>query len=212
MRFIVLPGNGCTNIMRSNWYGWFAQELMKRNIEVVIKDMPDPLVARENIWIPFIHDTLKVDESTVVIGHSSGACCAMRLLENTRLFGAILVSAAHTDVGDENERASGYFNRPWDFSAMRKNIHPDGFFHQFHSDDDHLIPVEEARFISVELSKVDENFDGSLADYTYEELQNRSHFFDPFSELLRVIDKQIQRLDGREGGPKPDDEARNGEM
>jgi len=98
MRFIILPGNGCTDILRSNWYGWLATELRSREIEVAIENMPDPYTAKESEWIPFIHNTLKVDENTVVVGHSSGACCAMRLLEKTPVFGAILVSAAHTDL------------------------------------------------------------------------------------------------------------------
>jgi len=197
MRFIILPGNGCTNILRSNWYGWLAAELAARGVEVNIQNMPDPYVARESEWIPFIHNTLKVDESTVVVGHSSGACCAMRLLEKTPVFGAILVSAAHTDLGDDNERASGYFDRPWDWAAMRRNAK--GFLHQFHSDDDHLIPVSEARHISSQLKAAGGAGGGGaggqcqLAPYTYEELRGHSHFFDPFPELLQLIDAQLQK-------------------
>ena len=48
------------------------------------------------------------------------------------------VSAAHTDLGDADERASGYFDVPWDWEAMKPNAK---FIHQFHSADDHLIPV-----------------------------------------------------------------------
>ena len=141
MRFVILPGNGGGSILSSNWYGWLAQSLSPK-VEVIARDMPDPYVARESAWIPFIKDELKVDEHTIVVGHSSGACCAMRLAETIKLGGVILVSAAHTDLGDENERASGYFSRPWDWDAIKTNTK---FIHQFHSTDDHLIPVSEAR-------------------------------------------------------------------
>ena len=153
--------------------------------------MPDPYVARASEWIPFIHNSLKVDEETVVVGHSSGACCAMRLLEKTRVGGVILVSAAHTDLGDENERASGYFGREWLWADMRANAKY--FFHQFHSSDDHLIPVSEARFIAAALRAAGEGEEeGQLSVYTYEELQGHSHFFEPFAELLRVVDTHLE--------------------
>ena len=45
------------------------------------------------------------DANTVLVGHSSGAVAAMRLLEKTPLLGAVLVSACHTDLGDAGERA-----------------------------------------------------------------------------------------------------------
>ena len=41
----------------------------------------------------------------MLVGHSSGAVAAMRLLEKTPLLGAVLVSACHTDLGDAGERA-----------------------------------------------------------------------------------------------------------
>ena len=53
-----------------------------------------------------------------------GAACAMRLLESTEvptLRGAVLVATAYTDLGDESERRSEYFNRPWNWEMM-KNI------------------------------------------------------------------------------------------
>ena len=84
---IILPGNGCPtgSIRTSNWYGWAEDAIRETQLfdEVILRDMPDPIGAQESIWIPFIKDELKADENTVVIGHSSGAEAAMRLLENT---------------------------------------------------------------------------------------------------------------------------------
>jgi pimeloyl-ACP methyl ester carboxylesterase len=58
---------------------------------------------------------------TVVVGHSSGAEAAMRLAETTKLRAIVLVSACHTDLGIESERASGYYSRPWLWDAIRSN-------------------------------------------------------------------------------------------
>ena len=67
-------------------------------------------------------DDLNLGSSDVVVGHSSGALLAMRLLEGERkIKGAVLVACAHTDLGDENERASQYFDGDWQFEKMRDN-------------------------------------------------------------------------------------------
>ena len=184
MRFVIVPGNGgCGNdVAGANWYGWLSHELRSRNHLIELKNFPDPYVAKQDIWLPFIRNELLSgvddDTNTVVIGHSSGALALMRLLETIPLFGAILVSAAHTDLGDENERASGYFDTPWDWEAQKQNAK--GFYHQFHSVDDHLIPVEEARYVASQLKS---------EKHEYQELTDQGHFFGPFKEILEVIDK-----------------------
>ena len=67
------------------------------------------------MWVPHLLNHIRVDEHSIIVGHSSGALCAMRLLESQKVYGVVLVSAAHTDLGDDHERLSGYFDRPWMF-------------------------------------------------------------------------------------------------
>lgn len=112
-----------------------------------------------------------------MVGHSTGALLAMRLLEVHKVYGVILVAAAHTDLGDAGERASGYFDTEWNWEAQKSNA---TFIHQFHSTDDHLIPVAEARFVAQQLAG---------ENHTYEELDGYSHFFQPFQQLLDAIDR-----------------------
>eukprot|EP00658_Telonema_sp_P-2_P084823 TRINITY_DN9520_c0_g1_i7.p1 TRINITY_DN9520_c0_g1~~TRINITY_DN9520_c0_g1_i7.p1 ORF type:complete len:113 (+),score=26.35 TRINITY_DN9520_c0_g1_i7:367-705(+) len=73
-------------------------------------------------------------------------------MEEHPIGACLLVSAYDSDMGDSLERESGYFNRPFDFAAMRRNTTPttedsDAVpkILQFHSRDDHLVPVEVAR-------------------------------------------------------------------
>ena len=190
MRFIIAPGNGgCgRNTAGTNWYGWLAEELRKRGHDCVACNFPDPDVCHQTVWIPFVVDELKADGQTVVVGHSTGALLAMRLLETHKVFGAILVSAAHTDLGDAGERASGYFDTPWDWESMKPNA---TFIHQFHSTDDHLIPVREARFVAEKLAG---------ENHTYEELEGHSHFFGPFQALLDAVDRHCSPAGGGGGG------------
>jgi predicted alpha/beta hydrolase family esterase len=48
---------------------------------VAMEDMPDPYEAKQSIWLPFMRDVLKADESSIIVGHSSGAEAAMRYAE-----------------------------------------------------------------------------------------------------------------------------------
>jgi len=176
-RVVIAPGNGGGSILDANWYGWITDELRDSGLfdEVVCRDFPDPVEAKRSIWLPFMLDTLRVAADTVLVGHSSGAEAAMRLAEENIVGGLVLVSACHTDLDDEGERASGYYppsGGPWNWEAIRKNC---GWILQFHSRDDSHVPVGEGRFVSKELR----------SEYT--ELDGHSHFFEPFRELKDAI-------------------------
>jgi predicted alpha/beta hydrolase family esterase len=76
MRVVIVPGNGGGSVRDSNWYAYAEGVLKKRTDifdEVVLNDMPDPVKARESIWIPYLLDECQCDENTIIIGHSSGA-------------------------------------------------------------------------------------------------------------------------------------------
>ena len=71
---------------------------------------------------------------------SAAACRLLALrsarasfLETHKVRGAIIVSAYHSDLGDRQERESGYFGRPWLWDAIAANA---GFLVQYHSVDD----------------------------------------------------------------------------
>ena len=186
MRVVIIPGMGCSPVQQCNWYSWLQKELVKRHVECILRDFPDPDQCRESIWIPFILDEIGIDQETVVVGHSSGAACAMRLLERVSettqrppLKAAILVAAAYTDLGDAHERRSEYFSREWKWNDVKGGAQQ---IVCFHGRDDHLIPVAEARHIAEKLKG--DNF-------VYHEMEGKSHFFQPWSEILNVFDELI---------------------
>ncbi|CAG8438993.1 5772_t:CDS:2 [Ambispora leptoticha] len=187
---IILPGNGVSEPGTAMWYPYVASELGKAISretggklfpgEVILRQFPDWELARESVWIPFLEKDLKACSGTVLIGHSSGAVAALRYLEEHRVLGVVLVSAYHTDLGDPHERKAGYFDRPWNWSRISQNA---SWIIQFASTDDHLVPIEEQRYVH------------TMIGSEYREFNDRGHFNYQikFPELVDVI---VQFMDG----------------
>ncbi|XP_026786535.3 serine hydrolase RBBP9 [Pangasianodon hypophthalmus] len=177
-KVVIVPGNGAGDVEHSNWYGWLNKHINQiPGVCSELRNMPDPVTARESIWLPFMEKELQCDEETVIIGHSSGAAAAMRYSETHKVFGIILVGAYTSDLGDENERASGYFSRPWEWERIRANVK---HIVQFGSTDDPFLPWEEQQ-------EVADGLKPELHKYT-----DRGHFQNThFPELISAIQKLI---------------------
>ncbi|KAM4603706.1 serine hydrolase RBBP9 [Polymixia lowei] len=173
---VIIPGNGAGDVERCNWYGWAKKQINKiPDMTCLLKNMPDPVVAREAVWLPFMEEDLRCDEETLIIGHSSGAAAAMRYAETHRVFGIILVGAYISDLGDDNERQSGYFSRAWDWERIQANV---GHMVQFGSTDDPFLPWEEQQAVA----------DGLKAEL--HKYNDRGHFQNThFPELINTVQK-----------------------
>ena len=159
-RVIILPGNGAGDVRAPgcNWYAWMERTLKKEfgdEVHVALENMPDPVTARRELWLPFTREKMGADEHTVVLGHSSGAVAAVRLAEETKLYGIILVGVCHTDLGDANERASNYYPLPdgsnqwrWEQAVANTN-----FVSIFASADDPFLPYSEQEHVRDQLCK-----------------------------------------------------------
>ena len=149
-KVVILPGNGAGNVFRANWYGWLHKKVDRlEGITCRLENMPDPVGAKESVWVPFMKDTLGVDENTVIVGHSSGAVAAVRFAEKYKVGGILLVSGYSSDLGDANERESGYFSRPWCWEETKANS---GWICQFGSMDDPFLPWDEQEEMATGLS------------------------------------------------------------
>jgi len=183
---IICPGNGCTNVYESNWYGLLYDQLTSKGIPAYCENFPDPLNARRDRWVPFIRSLAEKQDNpinVVLVGHSSGAQAALRYAEEYPVHACILVSATYSDLGDAHERASGYYpqkkkdgmeENPYLFDRMKENCR---HWWQFHSDDDPFIPTFEAEKIR----------DGLGLSTTYNMLPGRSHFFEFSGEILEAV-------------------------
>lgn len=179
MKVIFLHGNGGGTI-EDAWFPWLKSKLQTLGVNVVAQTFPDNEKARAKFWLPFL-EKLGADENTILIGWSSGAIATMRFAETNKLLGSILVGAYYTDLGEENEKISGYFDAPWQWEKIKQN---QKFIIQFASTDDPFIPIEEPRYVH------------KMLNTKYHEFTNQGHFGYPkekldFPELLEALNKQL---------------------
>jgi predicted alpha/beta hydrolase family esterase len=180
MKAMIIPGNDDTPIT-SNWYQYVKNELEKLGLEVIAENMPDPKLARKEIWIPFIKEKISTDEDSILIGHSSGAAAILKFLEESKCKLAIIVGAYYTDLGDELEKKSGYFDEPWKWNQIKDNAKKIVIFA---SQDDPYIPIEQAKFIKEKVNA------------EYHEYKDKGHFGadvnkKQFPELVLVVKKAL---------------------
>lgn len=178
MHIVIIPGNGAGDVTAANWYGWAQKKLNTIDgVKCDLRNMPDPIVARESAWIPFMRETMGCNEETIIIGHSSGAEAAMRFAEKYKVKGIVLVSACVTDLGDENEAASGYYSRPWDWGKIKENT---DWRVQFGSTDDPFIPWGEQQLVA----------DGLQSEL--HKFEDKGHFMNSsFPKLIEVIKHKL---------------------
>lgn len=174
LKVIFIPGNGGGS-PNDNWFPSVKVELEAAGLTVIAEEFPDNDLARASFWIPFLLNDLKVDENTILVGHSSGAIAAMRLAEQRRILGSVLVGAYYTDLNMEKEKLSGYFDQPWNWEAIKAN---QKWTILFASQDDPWIPIKEPRHLHEQLNceyheyKSDGHFGGDYFKPTFPELSN----------------------------------------
>lgn len=180
-KIIFVPGNGGSTT-HDNWFPSVKKDLEAEGLNVIAAEFPDPELARESFWLPFLLNELNVDEETILVGHSSGAIASMRLAEKHRILGSVLVGSYYTDLGIENEKKSGYFDKPWDWENIKRN---QSWTVVFASQDDPWVPIEQSRFIHQQLN------------CEYHEFKDQGHFGgdyfkETFPELTRAIIRNIK--------------------
>lgn len=181
MKAIVIPGNGNTDVTE-NWFQSVKKELEKLGIDVIAENMPDPDLARKKYWLPFIKEKLSTEDA-ILIGHSSGAVAILRYLEENKCQLAILVGVCYTDLGDEKEKKSGYYDVPWKWDKIKNNAEKIVIFA---SRNNPYIPISEPLFIKEKL------------DAEYHEYSNEGHFGvdvskTEFPEIITVVKNFIER-------------------
>lgn len=146
-RIVYLHGDG---VLHWRW-GWVAQlhdELAAAGFPTFFETFPDSIEARAEYWLPFLKDHVRVNENDVLLGWSCGAVAALRVAEQTRVRGLVLVAPYYTDLGLEVVRRAGWVTQPWDWARIRANA---GRIAIFQSDADPYVSQAEFAALSRQL-------------------------------------------------------------
>ncbi len=180
MKIILIHGNGGSTA-DNHWFPVVAEQLRNSGLNVINCQFPETYFAYAHVWLPFLKETLQVDENTILIGHSSGAVAALKFAEKNKIFGSILVGSYYTDLGFPTEKKSGYFDTSWDWNAIKNNQQ---WIIQFSSTDDPWIPINEPRFVH------------KMVHSEYHEFNDQGHFDKEhhkiaFPELVEAIKEKL---------------------
>lgn len=172
-RIIFIHGNG-TSHWSFAFAPWLKSELEKIGYQTFFETFPDSIIARGEYWLPFLKNHVNAGDGDIIVGWSSGAVAAMRYAEENKIKGSVLISPSYTDLGDDLEKQSGYFDKPWDWEKIKNNQEKIALFY---GDDDPYIPQDQFEFIA---SKLNPNvFKISRAKHFIE--------YQTFPELLQYI-------------------------
>lgn len=180
IKVIFLHGNW-NSTPEDNWFPYLKKELEELGLTVIARQFPDADLARSCYWLPFLKNELEANEFSILVGHSSGAIAAMRFAEENKVLGSILIATYHTDLKDEKEKASGYFDNLWQWDAIKNN---QPWIVQFASTDDPFVPIDEQRFVHKQLNS------------EYYEFNDQGHFGgdynkETFPELVEIIKNKL---------------------
>ncbi|MBI2542311.1 serine hydrolase family protein [Candidatus Woesearchaeota archaeon] len=141
MNFIII--HGIYGHPGENWFPWLKKELESRGYEAIVPKFPTPLDQSLESWMRIISKyEAKINEETVLIGHSLGAAFILDYLEqpDKKIKAAFLVAGYHKLIENEFKELNATFvGREFDWEKIKGSC---GNFFVFASDNDQYIPLE----------------------------------------------------------------------
>lgn len=147
--FIIHGFEGSPN---GGWRPWLMGELEKQGIYACALSMPTPENPVCNEWIDEIHRYVERNpgDKVYLVGHSLGVPAILRYLESAKakpILAAVLV--AGPSENNHSEKLNSFFNKEFDFKKIQSNCRQ---FTVIHGDDDPLVPLDHAKFLSEHLN------------------------------------------------------------
>jgi len=167
------------------WFPWLKKELEKLGYKVNSLKMPHPELPIIKDWVTTLEKEIKLNEETILIGHSIGCQTIMRYLAkpNRKIKSAFFAAPWFTlDLESEGEEAvqeaKPWLETPIDITQVKKNC---THFVAFFSDDDWAVPLSDEKLFKQRINAK------TII------LKKRSHFElqMTFPELLAEIKKAI---------------------
>lgn len=154
-RIYLIHGWG-GNSNSEKWFSWMRDECEKRNIELIIPNMPNTKRPKIEEWMEKLNEIVDVKTETYLIGHSIGCQAIMRFLEQIKLRvkGVIFIAGRFNLIKesyeDDNEKKTA---KPWietkiDFNKVKNNT--DKIIAIF-SDNDPYVSLSETKIFKEKL-------------------------------------------------------------
>jgi leucyl-tRNA synthetase/predicted esterase len=152
-RFILLHGR--EGSPKDNFFPWLKEELEKRGYEVEAPDLPGTNEPDDEEQTTFVEKNCKIDDKTVIVGHSFGGIVALRLLERGHAVRRVVLAASVVSgkFNDGKIRASvtRACEKGFDFKKIRNNAQS---FFVMPDSTDKIVPIEDAQTLARELSAI----------------------------------------------------------
>ena len=118
--FIVHGWEGSPSI---NWFPWLTSELERREIEVVVPQMPDTMNPTQAAWVEHLASLVGITtEETYFVGHSLGGITILRYIESlnegTKVGGILLTASFPESIG--YKELESFFQTPLDYEKISR--------------------------------------------------------------------------------------------
>ena len=154
MNFIIVHGVYASP--EANWFPWLKKELENRGYECLVPKFPTPLDQSLESWLRvFSGYESKINEDTVLIGHSLGASFIINYLEKTskKVKATYLIAPFHKLLGNQYDEINKTFvGKEFNWEKIKSSCNK---FFVFASDNDKYIPPEVTNDI---VEKLDAEF------------------------------------------------------
>lgn len=165
-----------------HWFPWMKEKLEEKGVDVYAPEFPTPENQSLEAWKEVLREYPKIDEDTVLIGHSTGAVFILSIFEKYRVEAAYLISGftgkLDIEFDDLNE---SFAEKEFDFEKIRSSAEE---VHIFHSDSDPYVPLEKAESLA-------RNLEASLHLKAEAGHFNTESGYTEFPELLKEIENKI---------------------
>lgn len=147
--FIIHGFQGSPN---GGWRPWLMAGLEKQDIYACALPMSNPENPSCDEWVGEIASVIKnnPNDEIYLVGHSLGAPTILRYLESDQakqISGAVLVSGPSEK--NNNRKIDSFLDRDFDFETIKTKCKN---FAVIHGDNDPLVPLNNAEFISKNLN------------------------------------------------------------
>ncbi len=144
--------HGLEGTPNGGWRPWLMSELQKMDIYACSLSLPNEANPICGEWIEEISRLVERnnEDEIYLVGHSLGVPTILHYLEQktlgTEIAGAVLVSGPSQKINIE--KIEHFLDKPFDFEAITLKCSK---FSVIHGDDDSVVPLSDAAFLSEKL-------------------------------------------------------------